>query len=153
MCTVLLYCDCVSPQHRWLAFGHPPGRMLLLFVLSLGMAAAIGPVLREILRRRIGCSCCRQAKRLRVDTGLTYWSFLSRTAMKLKERSPDNDTRYVCFGAAMRTTSNPALINQLCYLSPFLSLFFISTILGEPILVTTYIGLLLIVGGLVYNKG
>lgn len=60
---------------------------------------------------------------------------------------------FVCFEAAMRTTSNPALINQLCYLSPFLSLFFISTILGEPILVTTYIGLLLIVGGLVYNKG
>ena len=60
---------------------------------------------------------------------------------------------FVCFGAAMRTTSNPALINQLCYLSPFLSLFFISTILGEPILVTTYVGLLLIVGGLVYNKG
>lgn len=59
---------------------------------------------------------------------------------------------FICFGMAMRMTSNPALINQLCYLSPFLSLFFISTILGEPILMTTYIGLLLIVGGLVYNK-
>lgn len=81
------------------------------------------------------------------------WSFLSRPTVKCKERSPGYDARYVCFGAAMRTTSNPALINQLCYLSPFLSLFFISTILGEPILVTTYVGLLLIVGGLVYNKG
>lgn len=60
---------------------------------------------------------------------------------------------FLCFGAAMRTTSNPALINQLCYLSPFLSLFFISTILGEPILATTYIGLLLIVGGLLFNRG
>lgn len=59
---------------------------------------------------------------------------------------------FICFGAAMRMTSNPALINQLCYLSPFLSLFFIATILGETILLTTYIGLALIVGGLIYNK-
>ena len=59
---------------------------------------------------------------------------------------------FICFGAAMRMTSNPALINQLCYLSPFLSLFFIATVLGETILLTTYIGLALIVGGLIYNK-
>ena len=59
---------------------------------------------------------------------------------------------FICFGAAMRMTSNPALINQLCYLSPFRSLFFIATILGETILLTTYIGLALIVGGLIYNK-
>ena len=59
---------------------------------------------------------------------------------------------FICFGAAMRMTSNPALINQLCYLSPFLSLFFIAAILGETILLTTYIGLALIVGGLIYNK-
>ena len=59
---------------------------------------------------------------------------------------------FICFGAAMRMTSNPALINQLCYISPFLSLFFIATVLGETILLTTYIGLALIVGGLIYNK-
>lgn len=59
---------------------------------------------------------------------------------------------FICFGAAMRTTSNPALINQLCYLSPFLSLAFIATVLGECILPTTYIGLLLIVGGIVFNQ-
>ncbi len=38
------------------------------------------------------------------------------------------------------------------YLAPFLSLFFISMILGEPIMPTTYLGLALIVGGLVYNQ-
>jgi drug/metabolite transporter (DMT)-like permease len=59
---------------------------------------------------------------------------------------------FICFGLAMRITSNPALINQLCYLSPFLSLFFIAVILQEPIVVTTYIGLALIVAGIVFNE-
>ncbi len=59
---------------------------------------------------------------------------------------------FICFGTALKITDNPALINQLCYLSPFLSLFFISTILGEPIMPTTYIGLAIIVAGLFYNQ-
>ena len=59
---------------------------------------------------------------------------------------------FICFGLAMRKTSNPALINQLCYLSPFLSLFFVSTILGEQIAPTTYIGLVLIVTGIIFNE-
>lgn len=59
---------------------------------------------------------------------------------------------FICFGIAIRITSNPALINQLCYLSPFLSLFFIAMVLHEPIVVTTYIGLVLIVAGIVFNE-
>ena len=59
---------------------------------------------------------------------------------------------FICFGIAMRITSNPALINQLCYLSPFLSLFFIAMVLREPIVITTYIGLTLIVAGIVFNE-
>lgn len=59
---------------------------------------------------------------------------------------------FICFGLAMRKTSNPALINQLCYLSPFLSFFFISIILGEQIVLTTYIGLCLIVLGILFNQ-
>lgn len=59
---------------------------------------------------------------------------------------------FICFGMAMRKTNNPALINQLCYLSPFLSLFFVSTILGETIVPSTYIGLTLIVLGIVFNE-
>ena len=59
---------------------------------------------------------------------------------------------FICFGLAMRKTTNPALVNQLCYLSPFLSLFFVSTILGEQIVPTTYIGLTLIVAGIVFNE-
>lgn len=59
---------------------------------------------------------------------------------------------YICFGMAIRETSNPALVNQMCYLVPFLSLFFISIILSEPIVVSTYIGLALIIGGIIYNQ-
>ena len=59
---------------------------------------------------------------------------------------------FICFGVAMRITTNPALINQLCYLSPFLSLFFIAIVLHEPIVITTYIGLALIVAGIVFNE-
>lgn len=59
---------------------------------------------------------------------------------------------FLTFGMALRLTSNPALINQMCYLSPFLSLALIALVLGETILPTTYIGLLLIVAGLIYNQ-
>lgn len=59
---------------------------------------------------------------------------------------------FIFFGMAMRKTDNPALINQLTYLSPFMSLFFISIILGEKIVPTTVAGLVLIVLGIVYNE-
>lgn len=59
---------------------------------------------------------------------------------------------FLCFGLAIRKTSNPALINQLCYLAPFLSLFFIAIILNERIVATTYAGLALIVSGIVFNQ-
>lgn len=59
---------------------------------------------------------------------------------------------FLAFGTALRITGNPALVNQMCYLSPFLSLFLISMILGEKIAPATYAGLVLIVAGLVYNQ-
>ncbi len=59
---------------------------------------------------------------------------------------------FLCFGMAIRKTTNPALVNQLCYLSPFLSLFLISTVLGEKIYFTTYCGLFLIVLGIAFNQ-
>ena len=59
---------------------------------------------------------------------------------------------YICFGIAIRETKNPALINQLCYLAPFLSLFIISIVLEEPVVISTYIGLALIIGGIIYNQ-
>lgn len=59
---------------------------------------------------------------------------------------------FICFGMAIRETNNPALINQMCYLAPFLSLFIISVVLEEPIVTSTYIGLALIIGGIIYNQ-
>lgn len=59
---------------------------------------------------------------------------------------------FIFFGLALRKSDNPVLINQLCYLSPFISLFFISVVLGEKIYLTTYIGLILIVSGIIFNE-
>jgi drug/metabolite transporter (DMT)-like permease len=59
---------------------------------------------------------------------------------------------FIAFGYALGKTTNPALINQMCYLAPFLSLFFIAMVLGEPIVVTTFVGLALIVGGILFNQ-
>lgn len=59
---------------------------------------------------------------------------------------------FIFFGLALQKTSNPALINQLCCLSPFISLFIIHAVLGEPIYFTTYVGLTLIVSGILLNE-
>lgn len=59
---------------------------------------------------------------------------------------------FIFFGLAIRKTQNPALINQLCYLSPFISLFLIHLVLGEQIYATTYLGLFLIVFGIIFNE-
>jgi drug/metabolite transporter (DMT)-like permease len=59
---------------------------------------------------------------------------------------------FIFFGMAARISNNSVLINQLCYLSPFLSLVIIHFVLGEDIRLTTYIGLGLIVFGIVFNE-
>lgn len=59
---------------------------------------------------------------------------------------------FIFFGLASRQTKNSVLINQLCYLAPFLSLLFIHLVLGEKIFYTTYLGLSLIVFGIVFNE-
>lgn len=59
---------------------------------------------------------------------------------------------FIFFGLAIRKTDNPALVNQMCYLSPFISLFLIHIILGEQIYMTTYLGLFLIVFGIIFNE-
>ncbi len=59
---------------------------------------------------------------------------------------------FIFFGLALQKTSNPALTNQLCYLSPFISLFIIHAVLGETIYFTTYVGLFLIVFGILLNE-
>ncbi|MDP3426810.1 MAG: DMT family transporter [Humidesulfovibrio sp.] len=59
---------------------------------------------------------------------------------------------FVLWLSAMRLTSSAARIGNLIFLSPFLSLLFISSILGESIHATTYAGLALILGGNLLQK-
>lgn len=59
---------------------------------------------------------------------------------------------FIFFGLALKHSKNPSLINQLCYLSPFMSLFIIHFVVGETIYPTTYIGLGLIVSGIILNE-
>lgn len=59
---------------------------------------------------------------------------------------------FIFFAMALRDTSNPALVNQLSYLAPFMSLFLIAMVLGETIAITTVAGLVLIVLGIVLNE-
>lgn len=61
----------------------------------------------------------------------------------------------VCFVfwlLAMRYAENTARISSLIFLSPFLSLFFIHFLVGEEILPATFVGLVLIVGGLLWQR-
>jgi drug/metabolite transporter (DMT)-like permease len=55
---------------------------------------------------------------------------------------------FVLWLMAMKLTDNTARISNLIFLSPFLSLIFIHFLLGEDILPSTFIGLILIVAGL-----
>lgn len=64
------------------------------------------------------------------EMGLTFYLWL--TALKLAESSDK--------------------ISNLVFLAPFLSLVFISIFLGENIYLTTFFGLVLIIGGIIYQK-
>ena len=55
---------------------------------------------------------------------------------------------YILWLAALRLSETAAKVSTLIFLSPFLSLIFISRILGEAVAVTTIVGLVLIVAGL-----
>lgn len=59
---------------------------------------------------------------------------------------------FLFFSLALRMATNVAIVNQMCYISPFLSLFFISLVVGETVVPLTFVGLALIVGGVAYNR-
>jgi len=59
---------------------------------------------------------------------------------------------FLCWSVALRLSENTARVSNLIFLAPFLSLIFINQILGEAILSTTYIGLIFIVCGLLYQQ-
>lgn len=59
---------------------------------------------------------------------------------------------FVLWLKAMKLAENTARIANLIFISPFLSLFFISVFLGEEILSSTLVGLLMIIVGLVLQQ-
>jgi len=59
---------------------------------------------------------------------------------------------FVLWLSALRLATSAARVGNLIFLSPFLSLLLIGTILGEGIHATTYIGLSLILGGNLLQK-
>lgn len=59
---------------------------------------------------------------------------------------------FVLWLLAMKLADNTAMISNLIFLSPFLSLVFIHFLVGEEIATGTYIGLALIIGGLICQR-
>lgn len=59
---------------------------------------------------------------------------------------------FLTWSVALKLSVNTSKISNLIFLSPFISLLLIHHILGEKIVETTYVGLFLIVGGLIYQR-
>jgi len=59
---------------------------------------------------------------------------------------------FYCWSLALKATDNTAKISNLIFLSPFISLQLIGWILGESIHVTTYLGLIVILSGIIWQQ-
>ncbi|MCD6346973.1 MAG: DMT family transporter [Bacteroidales bacterium] len=59
---------------------------------------------------------------------------------------------FVCWLTALENTHNNSRISNLVFISPFLALFFIHLILNEKIYLSTPIGLVLIIGGILFQQ-
>ena len=59
---------------------------------------------------------------------------------------------FLCWSQALRLAENTSRVSNLIFLAPFLSLLLIHYVLGEPIYTSTFIGLGVIVGGLLLQK-
>ncbi|MCX6154807.1 MAG: DMT family transporter [Candidatus Kapabacteria bacterium] len=59
---------------------------------------------------------------------------------------------FVLWSAAMKVARNAATLSSYVYLSPFLSLFFISIVIGEKILLSSLAGLCFIIAGIFISR-
>ena len=59
---------------------------------------------------------------------------------------------YIFWLKALKFSTNTAKVSNLVYLSPFIALLIIRITLGEQILLTTFIGLIFIIGGIILQK-
>lgn len=59
---------------------------------------------------------------------------------------------FICWQMALHFTDRVSRISTLIFLSPFISLFIINRVLGEPLSITTFIGLGLIIFGIMVQQ-
>ncbi|WP_241970349.1 DMT family transporter [Idiomarina seosinensis] len=59
---------------------------------------------------------------------------------------------FLLWMTAMKTASNTSLISNLIFLSPFISLLLLNQIIGETIHLSTILGLVLIISGLIFQR-
>jgi drug/metabolite transporter (DMT)-like permease len=59
---------------------------------------------------------------------------------------------FVLWLSALKLSENTAKVGNLIFISPFISLVFIHYLVGEDILPSTFIGLVLIVAGLLIQQ-
>lgn len=59
---------------------------------------------------------------------------------------------FVLWLTALQLSTSAARIGNLVYISPFLSLLFLNLVVGEEIHITTFLGLVLIVGSIIYQE-
>lgn len=59
---------------------------------------------------------------------------------------------FVLWLSALKNTRNTAKISNLIFISPFISLILLATIIGETIHISTLFGLAMIIGGLVFQQ-
>lgn len=59
---------------------------------------------------------------------------------------------FICWQMALYYTDKVSRISTLIFLSPFISLFIIHTVLGEPLFATTFVGLALIIIGIMVQN-
>lgn len=59
---------------------------------------------------------------------------------------------YIFWLKALKLSINTAKVSNLVYLSPFIALLIIRITIGEQILLTTFIGLIFIIGGIILQK-
>jgi drug/metabolite transporter (DMT)-like permease len=59
---------------------------------------------------------------------------------------------FVIWLKALNTSENTAKVSNLIYLSPFIGLFFIRLTVGEPIHISTIVGLAIIIAGILIQQ-
>jgi len=59
---------------------------------------------------------------------------------------------YILWLKALQLAKTTAKVSNLVFISPFISLFFIRFLVGEPILTSTIVGLILIIGGILLQQ-